>query len=119
MIVREVMSLSMQAFADQDMSAASKVEPLEQVVDQLKETLRNNHIRRMKTGKCSMEAGIIWADILTDLERISDHCSNIAGCIMDLQDHNMNIHESQRYQKKNDAQFKQKFSEYQAEYGLQ
>lgn len=113
------MSRSMQAFADQDMSAASKVEPLEQVVDQLKETLRNNHIRRMKTGKCSMEAGIIWADILTDLERISDHCSNIAGCIMDLQDHNMNIHESQRYQKKNDAQFKQKFSEYQAEYGLQ
>ena len=117
--VREVMSLSMKAFEEQDMTAASKVEPLEQVVDQLKEALRNNHIKRMKTGKCSMEAGIIWADILTDLERISDHCSNIAGCIMDLQDHNMNIHESQRYQKKYDAQFKQKFSEYQAEYGLQ
>ena len=117
--VREVMSLSMLAFRDQDMTAASKVEPLEQVVDQLKETLRNNHIKRMKTGKCSMEAGIIWADILTDLERISDHCSNIAGCIMDLQDHNMNIHESQRYQKKYDAQFKERFGEYQARYSLQ
>ena len=117
--VQEVMALSLRAFTKQDMSAASKVEPLEQVVDQLKESLRNNHITRMKTGKCSMEAGIIWADILTDLERISDHCSNIAGCIMDLQDHNMNIHESQWYQKKYDEQFKQKFSEYQAEYGLQ
>ena len=117
--VREVMSLSMQAFAEQDLDAASRVEPLEQVVDQLKETLRNNHIKRMQAGKCSMEAGIIWADILTDMERISDHCSNIAGCIMDLQDHNMNIHESQRYQKKYDAQFKERFKEYQVEYGLQ
>ncbi len=116
--VREVMALSLQAFAEQDIVAASRVEPLEQVVDQLKETLRNNHIQRMKTGKCSMEAGIIWADILTDLERISDHCSNIAGCILDLQDHTMNIHENQRYQKKYDEQFKQMFQEYQVKYSL-
>ncbi len=116
--VREVMSLSLQAFAEKDLEAASKVEPLEQVVDQLKETLRDNHIRRMKAGKCSMEAGIIWADILTDLERVSDHCSNIAGCIMDLQDHTMNIHEKQRYQKQFDERFKQMFAEYQAQYSV-
>ena len=97
---------------------ASKVEPLEQVVDQLKETLRDNHIRRMKNGKCSMEAGIIWADILTDLERISDHCSNIAGCILDLQEHTMNIHENQRFQKQFDPQFKERFVEYQNKYKL-
>ncbi len=117
--VREVMELSLQAFESKDMTAASRVEPLEQVVDQLKETLRNHHIRRMKTGKCSMEAGIIWADILTDLERVSDHCSNIAGCIMDLQDHTMNIHENQRYQKQYDEQFKQRFTEYQVKYSVQ
>jgi len=52
------------------------------------------------------------------LERISDHCSNIAGCIMDLQDRNMNIHENQRYQKKYDAGFKEMFSEYQEKYAL-
>ena len=116
--VTEVMALSMQAFTKRDMTAATMVEPLEQVVDQLKETLRSNHIKRMKTGKCSMEAGIIWADILTDLERVSDHCSNIAGCILDLQDHTMNIHESLRYQKKYSAQFKERFGEYQDKYGL-
>lgn len=115
--VREVMSLSMKAFSEQDMDAASKVEPLEQVVDQLKESLRDNHIKRMKTGKCSMEAGIIWADILTDLERVSDHCSNIAGCMMDLQEHTMNIHVNQRYQKLYDVQFKERFNEYQKKYG--
>jgi len=117
--VHEVMELSLQAFENRDTAIASRVEPLEQVVDQLKETLRNNHIRRMKTGKCSMEAGIIWADILTDMERVSDHCSNIAGCIMDLQDHTMNIHENQRFQKQYDAQFKQRFIEYQEKYSLQ
>ena len=116
--VTEVMALSMQAFTKRDMTAATMVEPLEQVVDQLKETLRSNHIKRMKTGKCSMEAGIIWADILTGLERVSDHCSNSAGGILDRQDHTMNIHESLRYQKKYSAQFKERFGEYQEKYGL-
>ena len=116
--VREVMELSLKAFKEQDTAEAAKVEPLEQVVDQLKETLRNNHIRRMKIGKCSMAAGIIWADILTDLARISDHCSNIAGCILDLQEHTMNIHENHRYQKKYDPQFKKRFMEYQEKYAL-
>ena len=116
--VSEVMALSLQVLREQDPAIASKVEPLEQVVDQLKETLRDNHIRRMKNGKCSMEAGIIWADILTDLERISDHCSNIAGCILDLQEHTMNIHENQRFQKQFDPQFKERFVEYQNKYKL-
>ena len=116
--VREVMALSLRAFINQDTTAASRVEPLEEVVDQLKESLRNNHIIRMKTGKCSMEAGIIWADILTDLERVSDHCSNIAGYVLDLQDHTMTIHENLRNHRENDEQFGQWFASYQTKYAL-
>ena len=116
--VEEVMLLSLRAFENQDSTTAYNVEPLEEVVDQLKKDLRNNHIKRMKTGKCSMEAGIIWADILTDLERISDHCSNVAGCILDMQDHTMSIHENLRYQKNYDPGFKEMFAHYQDKYRL-
>ena len=81
--VREILDLSLTAFLDNDMEAASMVEPLEQVIDGLKEKMRTRHIFRLQQGGCSMETGFIWSDLLTDLERTADHCSNIAGCIMD------------------------------------
>ena len=68
------------------------VEPLEQVIDGLKEQMRTRHILRLQQGLCSIDAGFIWADLLTNLERTSDHCSNIAGCVIDMAQGNMNIH---------------------------
>ena len=81
--VREILHLAINAFAAGDSAAAAQVEPLEEVIDKLKEQMRTRHILRMQRGACSIEAGFVWSDLLTDLERISDHCSNIAGCVLD------------------------------------
>jgi len=90
--VEEVVALSLRAFRENDLATASLVEPLEEVIDDLKEQLRLRHILRLQQGQCSIEAGFIWSDLLTGLERVGDHCSNIAGCVIDLHHHDMNTH---------------------------
>lgn len=116
--VREILDLALMAFLNNDLNAAGKVEPLEQVIDVLKETLRTSHILRMQQGQCSIDAGFIWSDLLTNLERTSDHCSNIAGCIIDMAHHNMNIHESLREVKNDSEDFKKQFQFYTKKYML-
>lgn len=116
--VREILDLSLTAFLNDDIQAAKKVEPLEQVIDTLKEKLRTSHILRMQQGRCSIDAGFIWSDVLTNLERTSDHCSNIAGCVIDIMHHNMNIHESLRVFKNDSDDFRKQFEEYSKKYAL-
>ena len=94
--ISEILDLTSRAFVDRDMIAAATVEPLEEVIDQLKETYRSNHIKRLQRGECTIEAGFVWSDILTDLERTSDHCSNIALSLLDSQSHVLYTHESVR-----------------------
>ena len=91
--VREVTALAYDSFVTGNVQAARQVEPLEQVIDDLKEEMRTRHIRRMQQGSCGIEAGFIWSDLLTDLERVSDHCSNIACCMIEGIDHNLHRHE--------------------------
>ena len=79
--ITEVLHLTRKSFADHDLAAAAEVEPLEEVIDRIKDRCRTNHIKRLQQGKCSIEAGFVWNDILTDLERTSDHCSNIAASL--------------------------------------
>ena len=98
--VNEILDLSLTSFLADDLKAASMVEPLEQVIDGMKEQMRTRHILRLQQGLCSIDAGFIWADLLTNLERTSDHCSNIAGCVIDMAQGNMNIHEILREAKK-------------------
>ena len=90
--VRDILTLALRAFREQDMDAAGQVEPLEQVIDDLKEQMRTRHILRLQQGQCSIETGFVWCDLLTDLERTSDHCSNIAGCVIDAKQHELNLH---------------------------
>lgn len=116
--VTEVVDLATKAFVYNDMEAAATVEPLEEVIDDLKESLRSRHIKRLQNGKCSIEAGFVWADLLTGLERTSDHCSNIAVCVIDMAQHNMNLHESLRKVKGNDSAFKESYSVYSEKYSL-
>ena len=104
--VREILHLAINAFAAGDSTAAAQVEPLEEVIDKLKEQMRTRHILRMQRGACSIEAGFVWSDLLTDLERISDHCSNIAGCVLDAAQHNLNLHETLRTVRREDADFR-------------
>ncbi len=110
--VMEIVGMACKAFADGDVEAAEKVEPLEQIIDYLKEELRRRHILRLQQGLCTIEAGFIWADLLTDLSRISDHCSNIAGGVIDLHANNMNIHESLRAAKHDSEEFKRLYAAY-------
>ena len=99
----EILGLTLNALNRDEAEAVSDIEPLEQVVDHLKTLLRDRHIARLKKGECSVEAGFVWSDLLTDLERTSDHCSNIALSIIDARDHNMNAHQALRSLKKNSA----------------
>ena len=108
--VREILHLAINAFAAGDSAAAAQVEPLEEVIDKLKEQMRTRHILRMQRGACSIEAGFVWSDLLTDLERISDHCSNIAGCVLDAAQHNLNLHETLRTVRREDADFRTRFA---------
>ena len=101
----EILALTMDALQRNDWEAASSIEPLEQVIDHIKSILRNRHISTLKRGACSVEAGFIWADLLNDMERTSDHCSNIAVSIIDAHEHNMNAHESLRSMKKGNPAF--------------
>ena len=115
--LREILQLSKQAFVENDLEAANKIEPLEQVIDDLKDHLRNQHILRLKDGTCTVEAGFIWADILTDLERVADHCSNIAACVIDTAHNNMNLHMSVREMKEG-SDFETLYNIYSKKYEL-
>ena len=91
--VGEVMDLALDAFLQNDPALAAKVEPLEQVVDTLKEQLRNRHILRLQKGECTIELGFVWSDLLTSLERVADHCSNIAVCVIEMSHDSLDVHE--------------------------
>ena len=116
--VTEILGLSLRAFTNSDVAVAAGVEPLEQVIDTLKEQMRTRHILRMRRGNCSIEAGFVWSDLLTNLERTSDHCSNIAGCIIDTAQHNLNLHETLRAASVQDERFKSRFDMYAERYRL-
>ena len=111
----EILALTEKALVNTDLVSAANVEPLEQIIDVLKENMRTNHILRLQKGDCTMETGFVWSDILTNLERTSDHCSNIAGCVIDGEHHNLNIHESLREEKFSEY-FKQQFEMYKEKY---
>ena len=116
--VSDIVELSFRAFLSNDLSAAMAVEPLEEVVDDLPDAMRSGHIQRLQQGSCSIETGFVWTDLLTSLERVGDHCSNIAGCVIDLHRHDMNTHESLRQNRKGNARFDKLYAEYSAKYHL-
>ena len=116
--VSEILTLAYTAFINNDLAAAKCIEPLEQVIDGLRKKMRDGHIKRLKDGECTIEAGFVWVDLLTNLERTSDHCSNIAVCVLDANENNMNVHESLRLMKKDNAEFDAKFEEYAKKYAI-
>ena len=91
--VRNIVDMTVKVFENKDVEAAKTVEPLEEVIDGLNVALRQNHIRRLRNGKCTIELGILLEDIITDLERVSDHCSNIAVCLIQVSEDGFDTHE--------------------------
>lgn len=116
--VSEVLELACRAFEEGDLEAATLVEPLEQVVDTLKEQLRARHILRLQKGDCTIEAGFVWSDLLTSLERVADHCSNIAGCVVETAHSALDLHEYIRGVKAGSAEFNERYSEFAKKYAL-
>ena len=116
--VSEIMDMALEAFLKNDPVLAAKVEPLEEVVDTLKEQLRNRHILRLQKGECTIELGFVWSDLLTNLERVADHCSNIAGCIIEMSHDSLDVHEYLDNVKAGGPGFLQAYQEYAQKYAL-
>ncbi|MBQ8741143.1 MAG: Na/Pi cotransporter family protein [Clostridia bacterium] len=114
--ISEILDLASNAFINNDIAAARQVEPLEQVVDKLILKLHDGHIKRLKSGDCSIESGFILNDLTTNFERVADHCSNIAIRVIDASENNMNIHESLRDIKQNDPRFEEQYALYKQKY---
>ena len=112
----EIVNLSYSAFVENNAEQANLVEPLEQVIDRMKELLRARHIDRLRMGECGIEAGFVWSDLITNMERVSDHCSNIAGCVMDTKEQNMNLHESLKILRSDNEFYREKYTEYTKKY---
>ena len=115
--VKECVDLSLLAFEKDDLAIALKVPPLEEVIDELKAKLRANHIDRVKRRQCSIEAGFIWSDLLTNLERVGDHCNNIATEIIDdLNYDNRYFHKTKRHAS-DDEGYDALYRDYSLKYG--
>ena len=112
----EIVEMSYLSFINEDTQQAMLVEPLEQVIDRMKELLRTRHIDRLRVGECSIEAGFVWSDLITNMERVSDHCSNIAGCVIDTKEQNMNLHESLKTLRSDSPVYRSMYTAYTKKY---
>lgn len=106
--VNDICDMTAESFCNNDYVAATHVEPLEEVIDTLTKEIKENHIKRLQKGKCTIEMGFILEDVLTGLERVSDHCSNIAVEMITIYDNAYNTHE---YFKTFSTEKKQEFSD--------
>ncbi len=116
---REIVDLTSKAYTEGDVSLATRVEPLEQVIDQLIADIKTNHISRLQTGQCTIELGFVLSDMLTNFERVSDHCSNIAVAIIEVTHNSFDTHQylnSIKYG--NDNAFDLAYTEFSHKYAL-
>ena len=90
--VHKIVHMAVHAYADNDLENAKMVEPLEQVINGLNAEMKQRHIRRLRKGKCTIELGWVLQDLLTNIERVSDHCSNIAICIIEVTEDEFDTH---------------------------
>ena len=116
--VEEVSELALKSFCEDDLKTAMQVEPLEEVVDSLRWQLRTRHIIRLQRNECTIEHGFILNDLLTNLERVSDHCSNIAGCILEMKHSRLEMHEYLNRVKSSGGEFNDMYEEYAKKYAL-
>ncbi len=117
--LKEIIDISVDVFEKEDTEKAALVEPLEEVIDYLKAELKQRHVKRLQKGKCTIEMGFVLSDITTSYERISDHCSNIAVCLMQVKEDGYDTHEYLDDIKHiNNKAFKEKYKEYKKKYFL-
>ena len=93
--VTDILDTAIKVFCDEDLNLAKKVEPMEENIDYLSEEMKKRHIKRLRKGKCTIEMGFVLSDITTNYERVSDHCSNIAICLLQINEDSFDTHEYQ------------------------
>ena len=117
--IKEIIDMTISSFINDDPDAASHVEPLEQVIDKLKKQLKKKHVERLQNGDCTIELGFIHTDLLTNYERISDHCSNIAVYTMQLPSDTLDTHKYLRSIKNSTVgEFVDDYNMYDSKYSL-
>ena len=117
--VCDIMKLTVSSLKNNDLESAKLVEPLEQVIDRLKRKIKASHIQRLKEGHCTVEYGFVLSDMLTNFERISDHCSNIAVCMLEIAHGSMDTHEYLTHVKVDgENDFAERYEEYKAKYSI-
>ena len=115
--VNEILTLSGKAILEMDAKTALKVEPLEELIDNIVEQIKANHITRLKNGICTIELGFILNDILADIERVSDHCSNIAAAEIELKQNHLHMHQFVRdFKDKDSVEFTELYNEFSRKY---
>ena len=115
--IKDILNMTVEAFEYDDISMAKKVEPLEEVIDDINLMIKNRHIQRLRAGECTIELGFVLNDILTNYERVSDHCSNVAVSIIQTGDYDVEAHQYIGRLKDED-EFKRAFELVQREYRL-
>ncbi|MFI3214163.1 MAG: Na/Pi cotransporter family protein [Eubacteriales bacterium] len=117
--IKEILETTMLVFANEDMELAVDVEPMEEVIDYLQAELKQRHIKRLRKGNCTIEMGLVLTDICTSFERVADHCSNVAVCVLQVQEDGYDTHEYLHTIKNTDNEnFKQKYDAYMEKYAL-
>ena len=117
--LREIVTMTYNVFARDDAELATHVEPLEEVIDNLNDEVKNKHVKRLRKGKCTIGLGFILSDLTTNYERVADHCSNIAACLIQTKVDTLETHEYIDNLKENDAiRFNREYKEYRKKYKL-
>ena len=117
--LKEIMEITVSSFIGDDFEAASHVEPIEQVIDKLKDELKARHIDRLQKGECTVQMGFVFSDLLTNIERVSDHCSNIAVYTIQQNSPKLDTHKYLRKIKTQSVgSFVEEYNEYEKKYSL-
>lgn len=114
----EILSMTVTAFCEDDLALAEKIEPLEQVIDDLTGQMRDQHIARLKEGICTIDAGIVLQDLLSNIERVADHCSNIASAMIEVRRDALDLHDYLHAYRERSPYFKKLYETYQTKYRL-
>ena len=118
--VREVLWNAREGFVNDDFNMAASVEPLEEVIDDLRDAIKLHHIVRLQNNECTMEMGFILSDLLTNCERVADHCSNIAGCMLELStEKSLDMHKYLYDLKHGNPEFDRRYQEYKEKYPIE
>ena len=117
--VSDIVDMTYRAFVENDLTIAENIEPLEEVVDDIRNEIKLGHIIRLQKSECSIEHGFVLSDVLNNFERVSDHCSNIAGCVIEISKYDaLSMHEYTEGVKNDGGDFNSKVAEYKKIYSL-